>query len=96
MASSPARLDLIAAHAWQAARKDGLANDFLFQVDGHMERISRAPHRFAIIVADVRRARLKRFPASIPFSQRRHGRLCTHICAAFHASRAPRLWEQRL
>jgi plasmid stabilization system protein ParE len=88
-----ARLDLVEAHAWYAARQDALANDFLFQVDVQMERISEAPHQFPIILADVRRARLKRFPYSIFF---RNDETIAYVLAVFHASRDPRTREERL
>lgn len=56
------------------------------------QRRAPSPLSFPVVLAGVRRLRLRRFPYSLFFKvQEQH----VFVIACFHASRDPRVWQDR-
>lgn len=88
-----ARLEVIEARDWYERRSSGLGDAFIVEVDRQVERIAENSLQFPVLHADVRRARLSRFPYSLFF------RVADEECfvlACFHASRDPKRWQERV
>lgn len=88
-----ARLDLIAAQDWYEEALPGLGRAFRGEVDRQFERILDNPGQFPVVLRNVRRARLRRFPYSLFFREREASIL---LIACFHGSRDPMAWTGRL
>ena len=88
-----ARLELIAAQDWYEGQAPGLGVAFRAELDHQAGRIVANPRQFPIQTADVRRARLRRFPYGLFFRSRDDA---IHVIACFHASRAPIIWQDRV
>ncbi len=77
-----------AAAAWYAARGVWLRNRFVEEVDRVVSRIEENALQFPVVTgADVRRARLKRFPYALFFQLRDE---TAYVLACFHSSRNPK------
>lgn len=87
-----ARLEFIEASDWYEARARGLGSAFERETDRQVARIAENPMQFPIIMADVRRVRLRRFPYSLFY---RISDEAVFVIACFHASRDPRVWQSR-
>ena len=87
-----ARLEFIEAFHWYEARASGLGAAFERETDRQVTRIAENPAQFPIILGDVRRVRLRRFPYSLFY--RITGEE-VFVIACFHASRDPRVWQSR-
>ena len=70
-----------------------LAERFVMEADAAVARISDNAMQFPVVLRDVRRARLSRFPYGLFF---RLDGDTVHVIACFHASRNPRRWHQRV
>ena len=88
-----ARLDMIDAHDWYESKGLGLGARFRDEVDFQIQHIAANPLRFPEMLADVRRARLRRFPYGLFF--RKHGD-GVFVIACFHSSRDPLIWQRRV
>jgi plasmid stabilization system protein ParE len=87
-----ARLEIIEAFDWYESRAAGLGVAFQAELGRQVERISENALQFPVMVQDVRRARLSRFPYSLFFRTIDER---AFVLACFHASRNPREWEGR-
>lgn len=87
-----ARAEIVEAHDWYERRSVGLGAAFAGEVDRQLQRVASAHSEFPVIVADVRRARLRRFPYSLLFRVEADE---AFVLACFHASRDPRVWQAR-
>ena len=87
-----ARLEFIDAFDWYEARAPGLGAAFQNETDRQVARITENPTQFPIVMADVRRVRLRRFPYSLFY---RITDPEVFVIACFHASRNPRIWQGR-
>ncbi|MBX9747062.1 MAG: type II toxin-antitoxin system RelE/ParE family toxin [Hyphomonadaceae bacterium] len=87
-----AQAEVIEALDWYELRASGLGGAFRSEADRQIARIAENPLQFPAIVADVRRARLRRFPYSLFFRVEASE---VFVIACFHASRDPRRWESR-
>lgn len=87
-----ARLDVIEARDWYAARGAGLGEAFVAEIDRQVLRIADAPSRAPVILADARRVLLRRFPYAL-FYRVVDGD--AFVLACFHASRDPKRWQER-
>jgi plasmid stabilization system protein ParE len=56
-----AAADIKEAYAWHEAKEPGLGDTFLERLNETITRIAQNPLQYALVVADVRRARLKKF-----------------------------------
>jgi toxin ParE1/3/4 len=88
-----ARLEFIEAFDWYESRAPGLGAAFRTEAQRQVARIAERPTQFPIMLADVRRARLRRFPYSLFF---RVAGDEVFVLACFHASRDPRIWQNRV
>jgi plasmid stabilization system protein ParE len=88
--TAAARLEVIEAIDWYNARAPRPGDSFEIEVNRQLGRISDNPLQFPVLVADIRRARLRRFPYSLYFQLRPKGVIVT---ACFHSRRDPRRWE---
>jgi plasmid stabilization system protein ParE len=88
-----ARLEFIDAYKWYAARSSRAALDFIAEVERQQLRIADNPEGFSIVLADVRRVRLRSFPYNLYF--RETDGVC-FVLACFHGSRDPKVWQERL
>jgi plasmid stabilization system protein ParE len=87
-----ASVELTDAQDWYERESPGLGRRFRTEVDATVERLSVNPLQFSVIHKRVRRALLRRFPYMLFFvvdGER------LWVIACFHASRDPRIWQQR-
>jgi len=87
-----ARIELIEAGDWYERRAPDLGRRFGDEVDTQVSRISANSLQFPEVLADVRRARLRRFPYGLFF---RSARDAIHVITRFHSSRDPLIWQAR-
>lgn len=87
-----ARVELIEAQDWYERAASGLGRRFRDEVDIQIGRIAARPLRFPVVLSDVRRARLRRFPYSLYFRPLSDA---TYVIACFHSSRDPAIWRSR-
>ncbi len=88
-----ARLDMIDAQDWYERQAPMLGARFRAEVGLQVERIARSPLHFPEILADVRRARLHRFPYGLFFRTLDKD---IFVIACFHSSRDPLVWRTRI
>ena len=88
-----ARLDMMDAQDWYERQARGLGAQFRAEVGVQVERIARHPLHFPEMLADVRRARLRRFPYGLFFRALDDD---VFVIACFHSSRDPLVWQGRL
>ncbi len=86
--------DLREATRWYEQRRKGLGAEFRSSFEEMLNRIAASPLRFAPVHAEVRCARLPRFPYGIFYELVREGVLV--VFAVSHHSRDPGSWKQRL
>jgi plasmid stabilization system protein ParE len=88
-----ARQEFDEAFAWYEARRTGLGISFRAETDRQVSRIGEHPHQFPLMHADIRRARLRRFPYALFF---RIDGDDIFVIACFHARRNPATWQERV
>jgi toxin ParE1/3/4 len=88
-----AQADLLETRDWYERQQQGLGEAFADSVDQIVDRIEAMPQMYAVVFRDVRRGKLRRFPYLIYYrvlSDR------IEVIAVLHASRDPRLWQERM
>ena len=82
------------AQAGADRRREGpsLAASFREELDHQLARVLRHPTQFRFARADVRRAKLRRFPCNLLFRVMCDG---IYVIACFHSSRDPDIWQRR-
>lgn len=88
-----ARSELIDAEDWYDARLPGLGMRFREEVGETVLRMRENPHQFPVVLRDVHRARLRKFPYGLFFSVEVDTLV---VIACFHGSRDPKRWERRV
>jgi plasmid stabilization system protein ParE len=88
-----ARLEVIDAQDWYEAQASGLGVRFRAELDLAVQRISDNALQFPIVLRDVRRARLHRFPHYLLF---RVDLDAVTVIACFHPRRDPQQWQRRI
>jgi len=73
--------------------RPGLGTEFLDTVDTTLQRLIEHPESSPIIIEQVRRSRMPKFPFSIIYSVRSGG---IFVSAVAHNSRRPFYWQDRL
>jgi toxin ParE1/3/4 len=86
------RLEIIEAQRWYEKEAVGLGAHFRAEVDRQAQRIIANPLQFPLMLADIRRARLGRFPYSLFFRPLDDA---IYVIACFHSSRDPAIWQSR-
>jgi plasmid stabilization system protein ParE len=87
-----ARAEFIEASVWYEDKKQGLALEFIAEMDRCVSLASESPLQYAIIRDDIRRVIANRFPYSIYF-RAEQARIV--VLAVFHSSRDPAIWQRR-
>jgi plasmid stabilization system protein ParE len=88
-----AEQDIAEAYAWYEGRRAGLGEEFLSCADACIEAIRRTPEMYAVVHENYRRGLLRRFPYAVFYEKAEE--MVTIYCA-FHTSRDPDKWRQRL
>lgn len=88
-----ARAELIDAEDWYEAKLPGLGTRFRDEVGETVLRMRENPHQFPVVLRDVHRARLRKFPYGLFFRVEMTALL---VIACFHGSRDPQRWERRV
>ena len=88
-----ARLELAEAVAFHEDRRDGLGVEFDQAVAKLLQQAAETPGRFQRVTSLVRKARLKRFPYFIYFTEIQDG---IQVIAVLYARRNPAWIQQRL
>jgi toxin ParE1/3/4 len=81
------------AFDWYEGRRPGLGVAFAGEVQRVFDIISANPLIHAIVLADIRKAVVRRFPYCI-FYRPHNDRV--EIIAVFHTSRDPAIWQGRI
>ena len=87
-----ARVEVIEAQDWYEVKADGLGAAFRHELERVVERLVENPMHFPIMVRDVRRARLLRFPYALYFRSTSDGVV---VLACFHSRRDPQSLQAR-
>jgi plasmid stabilization system protein ParE len=88
-----AQAEVIEAQNWYDGEAAGLGARFRGEVDFAVQRLSANPFQFPIVLADVRRARLRKFPYALFFRVLEEA---VFVIACFHSRRDPRQWQGRI
>ena len=87
-----ASVELIDAQDWYEGETFGLGRRFRAEIDATVQRMAANPLQFAVVHKGIRRALLRRFPYMLFFVVDGQA---LWVIACFHASRDPRIWQQR-
>jgi len=87
-----AQIEAGEAQDWYEAESGGLGIAFRAELDHVVQRLAANPLQFPIVLADIRRALLRRFLYALFF---RIVDDAVFVMACFHSSRDPRNWQQR-
>lgn len=68
----------------------GLAEEFANAVERMFDRIEAMPELYALVLTNVRRGKLRRFPYLIYYRDQ------IEVIAVLHGSRDPELWQSRI
>lgn len=88
-----AQAEVIEAQDWYEREAPGLGRSFRAEVERVVQRLAANPLQFPTMLADVRRARLHRFPSGLFFRIVDDG---VFVIGCLHASRDPRVWRRRV
>jgi plasmid stabilization system protein ParE len=87
-----AETDVAAAAAWYDAQREGLGSEFMGELRRLLNLIEVTPETFPVVLQDIRRALLRRFPYEVFFvidSSR------VTVIACIHGHRHPDTWQGR-
>ena len=87
-----AKVDLREAFEWYEARSTGLGFEFLRAARAALALIERSPEQFPVVLDDIRRAHLLRFPYAVYYFLDDE-RIVVIACA--HGRQHPRRWSSR-
>jgi toxin ParE1/3/4 len=87
-----AKADLREAFEWYEARSTGLGFEFLRAARAALALIERNPAQFAVVLDDIRRVQLLRFPYAVYYFMD-EDRVVVIACA--HGRQHPRRWSSR-
>ena len=88
-----ARLEIIDAYEWYRRRSPRAAEGFVAELERQLVRIAENPEALMLMLADVRRVRLRRYPYALFF--RVVDERC-YVLACLHGSRDPKVWRDRV
>jgi toxin ParE1/3/4 len=80
------------ATAWYHARRPGLEQEFLAEIDRCLDLIAQHPLRYPLVHGDIRRLLVKRFPYGVFY---RVKKIHIEVLAVFHGQRDPADWQTR-
>jgi len=87
-----ARLEYDEAAIWYESQKVGLGTEFVEEIERALLSACETPQRCPVVLKDVQRVRVRRFPYFI-FFRARQSRLV--VLAVFHVRRNPIIWQER-
>jgi len=87
-----ASVELVEASAWYESRQQGLAFEFMAEIERCISQAADNPLQFAIARADIRRVVVRRFPYCVYFRAEPQRIV---VLAVFHSSRNPSIWQDR-
>lgn len=73
--------------------RSGLGTEFLDAIEGAMQRVIEHPESAPIVLGQLRRCAVSRFPHAVVYSTRSGG---IFVSAIAHSSRRPFYWQDRL
>ncbi len=85
-----AEAEITEAFRWYESRSEGLGSEFMRALDAALSAVQRNPGSYAAVHGPVRRAMLRRFPYGVFYLL--DGEVIV-VLACFHASRAPKPWQ---
>jgi len=88
-----AEADVLQTYFWYEQQQVGLGETFAEAVDELISRIEAMPQMYAVVLSEVRRAKLKTFPHLLyyrVFPNR------IEVIAVLHGSRDPSIWRDRV
>ncbi len=88
-----ATAEFIEASAWYENKRQGLALDFMAEIERCVSLASERPYQYAIVHNDIRRIVANRFPYSVYFRVEEHRIV---VLAVFHSRRNPAIWQARI
>jgi plasmid stabilization system protein ParE len=88
-----ARVEVFDAQDWYETQRAGLGNRFREEVGATVIRMAENPQQFQVVLDDVHRARLRKFPYSLFFRLETDTLL---VIACFHVKRDPQTWQRRV
>jgi toxin ParE1/3/4 len=88
-----AQAEITGALDWYEREAPGLGACFRAELEFQAARITAGPLRFPLMLADVRRAKLRRFPYGLFFRPLDDA---IYVIACFHSSRDPHIWQSRV
>ena len=90
---SEAEEDLAEARDWYENNRVGLGDEFLDSAEKFFERISEFPELYAIVVKNIRRGKLDRFPYVVYY---RFLKDKIEVLAVLHGRRDAKAWRRRI
>lgn len=87
-----ASAEFIEASIWYESKRDGLALEFMAEIDRCVSLASEHPLQFAVIRDGIRRVVANRFPYCV-YSRAEQDRIV--VLAVFHGNRDPSIWLAR-
>jgi plasmid stabilization system protein ParE len=87
-----ARAELFEAALYYDQRQLGLGDAFVDAMEGAIRKAASHPSLYPVILDDIQRCRVKRFPYCVYF---RVGAEVLQVVAVAHHSRKPDYWEGR-
>jgi hypothetical protein len=87
-----AEIDALEAASWYQGERAGLGTEFLSELRATLSRIEEGPSRFPVVIREVRRAILHRFPFGVFFIVELEGAV---VLAITHLRRHPSVWQRR-
>lgn len=87
-----AQAELVEASAWYEGKQQGLAAEFVAEIERCITLVSERSAQFAVIRQDIRRIVVHRFPYCVYFKAEK-SRIV--VLAVFHSSRDPSIWSSR-
>jgi plasmid stabilization system protein ParE len=80
------------AFNWYESRRVGIGLSFAAEVQAVLDRIASNPQMHGVVLGDVRKAVVRRFPYCL-FYRSHANRI--EVIAVFHTSRDPSVWQAR-
>lgn len=88
-----AEADVLETYDWYERQQAGVGESCVDSEDATLDRIQRMPKMYPVIIQQIRRAKIKKFPYLVFYrilSER------IEVIAVLHGSRDPKLWQRRI
>ena len=84
--------DMAAARDWYEQQRAGLGDEFIDEADRLFARLAATPEMHQVVLKDVRRGKLRRFPYVVYYRVRAKR---VEVLAVMHGRRDPSAWHDR-